>query len=102
MVGALRIRLSGLAVADLEEAVAHYDEQAPGLGTEFLEAIDRVVERMQMFPEGAPPVDGFPGVRRARVKRFPYGVFYRAAPDSVILLRVLHARRDVVGQVLGA
>ncbi|MDQ6526815.1 type II toxin-antitoxin system RelE/ParE family toxin [Nocardioides sp. LHD-245] len=97
----MRIRLSALAVADIEEAVGHYDEQTPGLGTEFLEAIDRVVERLEMFPDGAPPVDGFPGVRRARVRRFPYGMFYTVASNDVVVLRVLHARRDVVGQVLG-
>ncbi|TNM39513.1 type II toxin-antitoxin system RelE/ParE family toxin [Nocardioides albidus] len=97
----MRVQLTRAAVADLEDAVHHYDQQAAGLGTEFLGAVDRVVERMLMFPDGAPPVDGFPGVRRARVRRFPYGVFYRPGPDALIILRVLHARRDVVGQVLG-
>ncbi|TQK71446.1 type II toxin-antitoxin system RelE/ParE family toxin [Nocardioides sp. SLBN-35] len=95
----MTVRLTTLAAADLEEIVEHYDEHASGLGAEFLQSFDRVIERLQMFPDGAPPVDGLPGVRRVRVRRFPYGVFYRAARGDVLLLRVLHARRDVVGQV---
>lgn len=90
----MKVRLAARAVSDLEQAADHYDGQVAGLGAEFLRAFDTALERLQLFPEGAPPVDGFPGVRRARVRRFPYGVFYRPEAEELIVLRVHHARRD--------
>ena len=89
----MRIRLTQHAVDDLRDAVDHYDDVA-GLGEEFLDQFDNLVERLLMFPNGAPPVEGFPGVRRARIRRFPYGAFYRLDGDDLVVLRVLHGRRD--------
>ena len=89
----MRVRLTPQAVDDVRDAVDHYDDVA-GLGEEFLDQFDSVVERLLMFPNGAPPVEGFPGVRRARIRRFPYGAFYRLDGDDLVVLRVLHGRRD--------
>ena len=33
-------------------------------------------------------------VRRAFMRRFPYGVFYRVEEDQIIVVGVFHARRD--------
>jgi plasmid stabilization system protein ParE len=56
----------------------------------FLDRLDRVVERLLSFPRGAPPVEGFPDIRRARMRPFPYGIFYRLDGDDILILRVLH------------
>lgn len=96
----MRVRFTTRAVAGVEQAVDHYAGGAAELAVGFLEQVDRVLERLQMFPAGAPPVDGYPGVRRARIRRFPYGVFYRVDDDDLIVLRVLRSRRDS-GEALG-
>ena len=90
----VRIVLGEHAVDDLRRARDHYAAIDPALSDAFAHAFDAVVERIHVFPHGAPPVDGFPGVRRARMRRFPYGVFYRDADETVIVLRVLHNARD--------
>jgi plasmid stabilization system protein ParE len=33
-------------------------------------------------------------IRRAKVKKFPYNVYYRVRPDRVEVIAVLHGRRD--------
>lgn len=33
-------------------------------------------------------------VRRALLKRFPYGVFFRLRPDRIRVLAILHLSRD--------
>lgn len=96
----MRIRLTAAAAADLQETASRYDGFEAGVGADFLRAFDDVVERLQMFPSGAPPVDGLrPGVRRARMRRFPYGVFYFQGLDELIVLRVLHSKRDHVDEL---
>lgn len=91
----MRIRLTRHAVRDLEKACEHYATISPDLHERFLAGFDAVLERLEMFPHGAPPVEGFDGIRRARMRRFPYGLFYQysAGPD-LLILRVLHDRRD--------
>jgi plasmid stabilization system protein ParE len=84
-----------LAVEDLVAARDHYLEIDPELAEGLRAELDRVLERLAMFPNGAPPVQGFPGVRRARMRRFPYGVFYRLDDEQILVLRVLHSKRDV-------
>jgi toxin ParE1/3/4 len=90
----VRIVLGEHAVDDLRRARDHYAAIAPALSDDFALAFDAVVERIRMFPHGAPPVDGLPGLRRARMSRFPYGVFYRDGDETVIVVRVLHNVRD--------
>lgn len=91
----MTLRFGRHAIHDLEEARDYYARIREELADGFVADLDRVVERMQMFPNGAPPVEGFPGVRRARMRRFPYGVFYRVLePDAIEVLRVVHAARE--------
>ncbi len=94
----MRIRLTAFAVQDLEDATTYYDEAA-GLGTTFLDQFELALRRLELFPRSAPPVAGFPEVRRARVRRFPFGLFYRVEQEQLIVLRVLHARRDAASQL---
>jgi plasmid stabilization system protein ParE len=90
------LRLTELAIGDLTEARDHYREIDEDIARQFLDQLDRVLDRLTVFPHGAPPVDGFAGVRRARMRQFPYGVFYRLDDDDILVLRVLHTRRDSV------
>ncbi len=34
--------------------------------------------------------------RRIRLRRFPYGLFYRLYPDMIVIVACMHARRDPV------
>lgn len=90
----MTIRLTRLAAEDLETAHAHYDRGDPDLGRRFVADLDLVMERLQTFPHGAAPVEGFPGLRRAGMHQFPYGVFYRPGNDDLVTVRVLHTRQD--------
>ncbi|WP_062519029.1 type II toxin-antitoxin system RelE/ParE family toxin [Demequina silvatica] len=93
----MTIRLTERAVGDLTEARDHYRAVDRDLERRFLDRLDRAMDRLVMFPNGAPPVDGLPGVRRARIREFPYGLFYRLDAGDILILRVLHTRRDTPG-----
>jgi plasmid stabilization system protein ParE len=50
------------------------------------------VRRRTANPESFPVV--LQDVRRARLHRFPYGLFFRVLPDALVVLACFHARRD--------
>ena len=59
---------------------------------EFQSTCDRIAE----FPRPYRIVEQEIGsdIRRAPVRRFPYGVFYEVELDRVIVLAFFHAKRD--------
>lgn len=81
-------------VKDLQAAVAFYAEIDAEIARDFAGDFDLLIERVQMFPRSGRPVTGVDEVRRGRLRRFPYGVFYRLTADEIRILRVLHAARD--------
>jgi len=88
----LGLRLRPEAEADLREAYRWYEERQAGLGEQFLLECDRSLALVQENPRIFPEIHH--QVRRALVKRFPYGVFYIVETDEVIILAVLHQARS--------
>jgi plasmid stabilization system protein ParE len=84
-------RLRKRALADLVEAARWYDEQRSGLGRRFLDAVEVTLERIERTPLAVALAAG--DVRRASVKRFPYGVFFYVARDVVVVIAIMHDRR---------
>ena len=68
------------AEEDLAEAKAWYERKRKGLAEEFLLCVEAALDQIRRVPAAATEV--YPGVRRVVVRRFPYGVFYRADPDQ--------------------
>ena len=90
----MRIVLTRHAVGDVEKVCDYYAGIDPELSARFADDVDAAIERIVMFPRGAPAVEGFDELRRARMRRFPYGIFYQQTPaDDLLIARVLHSRR---------
>lgn len=90
----MKVVLTEHAVRDVEEACDHYAGIDADLRVRFACSLDAAIERISMFPRGAPPVVGFDELRRARMRQFPYGVFYQqTSEEELLIVRVLHARR---------
>jgi len=79
------------AEADLAAAFDWYEEQRFGLGTEFLNQVERCLERIEDFPEGNPVI--YRKCRRALTNRFPYKVFYVVERDYISVVAIMHAAR---------
>ncbi len=88
----LRIVYRKAAKAELDEAILYYERQRTGVGEELLSEIDQAVMRAAAHPEHFPVV--FDNIRRALAKRFPYTVFFRVRGSALVVLAVLHGRRD--------
>jgi toxin ParE1/3/4 len=80
------------AESDIAAAYGWYEERAPGLGEEFLRALDVSVASIRRNPLAYP--EKHRGVRRVLLRRFPYGLFYLADNQQITVLACLHARRN--------
>ena len=80
------------AERDIGEAAEWYDRQRAGLSLQFRTALDRIFSSIEEGPLLYAPV--YRDLRRALVRRFPYGVFYVSRPEGVFIVAVLHTARD--------
>jgi plasmid stabilization system protein ParE len=76
---------------EMEEAAQFYDAQEPGLGAQFLDAIQRAVDDVSVHPRRWPVIGR--NVRRRLVGRFPYGILYRVGRLEVVVVAVMHLHR---------
>ena len=81
-----------LAEADFEDAARWYEDERAGLSERFLSDVDRAIARIRERPFEFPAVSG--DVRRALLHTFPYAVYFRASDEAVVVLAVLHLRRN--------
>jgi len=80
------------AEKDLRDTFSWYESHKPGLGYDFKLCIEEVLSRLTRTPNIYPTV--YKQVKRAFIKRFPFGIFYVVEEKRVVILAVLHARRD--------
>jgi len=79
------------AESDMLAAHAWYEDRKPGLGAQFLQAVESCLETIRRYPLAYAKVEG--EVRRALLKRFPYGIFYIVDGERISILACLHAKR---------
>ena len=80
------------AEADIAEAALWYEARSFGLGSDFLRAVDVCFSEIQRNPERFQQV--YRQARKARLRRFPYAVYFVATDTEVRVVACMHARRD--------
>lgn len=80
------------AEADISEAFQYYESCRDNLGSDFLLCIEASLFRIQKNPQQYQNV--YKNVHRALVPRFPYGIYYTRLDQNLIVLAVIHARRN--------
>lgn len=87
-----QVRVEPEAQQDIEEALDWYQEKSQELAQALLEAYQQRLFDLGVRPLSFPEVR--PGLRRAMLPRFPYHLFFEMVDEHVIVLAVLHAKRD--------
>ena len=80
------------AEADLAEAYEWYEQRRAGLGHSLLLSVEATLASIQENPSLFPVVHR--NIRRALIRRFPFGVYYLIEGETVVVLAVFHASRD--------
>lgn len=83
------------AAADIERSYKWYEDERVGLGEEFLEEVSVTVDAVLAQPKAYPLLHR--DTRRALVRRFPFGLFYRIDDDTVVFVACFHVRRSPSG-----
>jgi toxin ParE1/3/4 len=76
---------------ELIEARDYYDEQRPGHGERFVDAVEHEFALLLEFENIGKPVGS--GIRRRTLSDWPYGIFYRIRGDDLIIIAIAHHRR---------
>ena len=79
------------AEEEMTEASLFYEATTSGLGTGFLDEIQRVVNVLCEHPELGQSVDR--GLRRILLQRFPFSIIYSVELDAVLIVAIAHQRR---------
>lgn len=79
------------AEAEVAAIYRDYEAERDGLGIDFLDELFRVEGHLSLNPALYQKVDG--DVRRAVLRRFPYGLFYVIDGVRVSVLACLHMHR---------
>jgi plasmid stabilization system protein ParE len=80
------------AQRDVDEATAFYCTKDLRIAGEFLAEIDAAAEAIGSNPQACARVGG--ALRRYVMKRFPLGMYYRIVRDEIIVVAVIHAKRN--------
>jgi len=88
----MQFRFVPEAETELAEACIWYGLQRDGLDVELMQRIDKTLQRISNAPRRFPRVHR--QLRRAIVRQFPFGIFYKVTKDEILVFAVFHSRRD--------
>jgi hypothetical protein len=79
------------AEADIAKARDWYDEQCPGLGAEFVWAVNDALDKIQQNPFQYQVARG--RYRRTLLNRFPYTLVYSVSDEATRVIACAHGSR---------
>ncbi|MGB3514891.1 MAG: type II toxin-antitoxin system RelE/ParE family toxin [Elainellaceae cyanobacterium] len=80
------------AIAELDGAVAYYQDQRSGLGLDFLSNVEQAFGKIQQHPELGTPYT-VRGLRRYVLQRFPFSIFYAELEACIWIVAIAHSKR---------
>lgn len=77
---------------EYSEAAVFYEGRHSGLGAAFTLEVEATIQRILEAPERWRVVEQ--DVRRCLTHTFPYGILYTIEPEAVLIVAVMHLRRQ--------
>ena len=88
----MMLKLRTGARSEYLEAFAWYEGQRPGLGLEFEAEFENLIERATQTPKRFAPFVS--EIRKGRVARFPYFVYFAELGGRIEILAIIHCKRN--------
>ena len=88
----MRLDFHPEALLEFEEAITFYNERGRDLGRRFAREVRVTTGKIEATPERWRVIES--DVRRCLVRVFPYAVLYAVERDCILILAVMHARRQ--------
>lgn len=80
------------AEEEMTEAALDYELAVTGLGSQFLDDVQRAINRLLTYPYTGELLDS--DLRRALLHRFPFSLIYGIEADGLVIVAVAHHGRD--------
>ena len=79
------------AEEEMAEAALFYEAASSQLGNDFLDDVQRAVDRLREFPQAGEAISS--GFRRTLLHRFPFSVVYAIEDNVIVVVAVAHQGR---------
>ena len=80
------------ALIEYEQAAGYYAGHRAGLEREFINAVEHAIDQILRAPHTWRKFED--DVRRCLTRVFPYAVLYSIEPDAILIIAVMHNRRE--------
>ena len=93
------ISIRARADADIDAVIDHFRENSHARAERFVDDLEAVIGRIVRGPGSGSQryanLAGLDGVRSLPIGRSRYHVFYAEVDDRIVVIRILHERRDI-------
>jgi len=72
------------AEEEMTEASLFYESASPGLGQDFLDDVQRVLDYLREHPLGGQSIPV--GLKRVHLRRFPFSLIYSIESDAILIM----------------
>ena len=79
------------AEEEMTEAALFYESRLNGLGNDFLDDVQRAIDRLSEYPHSGEPIDS--SLRRTLLHRFPFSLIYAVEQECLVIVAVAHHGR---------
>lgn len=86
-----RYRFLSPAEEEMTEAALFYESSSVGLGSDFLDDVQRAIERVADYPHSGESIHS--SLRRTLLHRFPFSLIYVAERHGILIVAVAHHGR---------
>jgi plasmid stabilization system protein ParE len=88
----ISVSFHSLAAQEYEEIYEYYARISPTLAASFAYEVQLHVDNIIQLPNLNPPVKA--NVRRSILTKFPYIMYYEIMGNSVVILEIIHQKRQ--------
>ena len=87
----MKITFLEIAQIELDDAIAYYNCEIPGLGDVFLMEVLNALDRIVHFPEAWRHCSR--RAMRCQTRRFPYGIIYQIREQEILVVAIANLHR---------
>jgi toxin ParE1/3/4 len=88
-----QLEFTAAAKADVQESYDWYEQKLPGLGDDFLDAVE---DQIHFIHSNAASIAIFiDDYRKVNTKRFPFKIIFSVNENIIIIEAVYHHNRDI-------
>jgi hypothetical protein len=89
----MNLGITPAAAEEVEAAFLYYESQVPGLGFQFLSALEEGYRHILSNPKAWTALPSKSSLRRCLLRRFPYGLIYEIVGNGIAIYAVMHLSR---------